>query len=1008
MRRNVLLREIFFENKDKNKAILFNLILIFIIILIFVLLKEWQGLNNLVSILLVRLRISTYNNYIIDLLKPIVIRNNVYFEIYRIFIFLLYNSILIIISRNLKYEVVLYKRYWNTIKSGNIFNIMLVVLIIVTEISIGLLFIDKLLNPNFFAEVNNLEYYIVLVFYLLFIIMKIVSFNSLKSLALRPSKKSIQFYLNEKEIDSIPKDTVLFKTVLQLKSIIEVNTKNEDYFSIALNGCWGSGKTSVLKTLEKNISNNDYEILWLDLWKIDKPENVIKELHIQLENFIETAYYKIPKDFDLYFKVFLEASKITNFHSLIDTFKSTIKLSETTGELIAQTLETRRKKKLIIILDDIDRIIEIKEILFYLKLVRYITQFNNCISITSLDYSRLQNTIKKGKNLFDFNDKIFSLRIDMPENIDQREIVRYLRSLISTSEKSVFTRFIMQKCKNINSKAGNDLIGFINSPNIYGIFKNYRDVKLTYNAILEKYEVFLLSLGINGSLETIISGETIFLLSYLRNVYNDIYQKIISIANIYNQNKEYLYDEYENRSNYGNEISNILLDLFEKVGEGENGNIKNLFSKFGIVLVKRKDLSFLLDTKKENKTFAEEFTIKFPKLSIDNLNTISFYLNHSSIWFYFGGIYDENVDMYSEKKLLEILREDMKKIDLNDMFIFIIYLIDCFKITCSYQDKEKNYISRSDIVVAIFKILLELYNEKKLILSNNELKMLFDSFYNVVNKDIYHEQSVLVTIAKYSMLNKNLLREIPRYFEGYSSDKKRIIEYPLPKSKEWRKWDLNLQSAIIYIYSKNYYQYIIEEFSTVPTDEKPDVLSIISHKLTIMLNDTISSSGNNEIKRKVHIPFEIRKVVADLSINLLQKLVELKIDFTKLHEILVCTYGFIKIDKFDNESEEIQMYQMFFNWCATIYLEIFEEKKVQIIDDNTKKQFKSDLERILLSLHNINDDFVAYPSIGLDEGFQKRYKSFMINSKDNLNPAQNFDVIKYIKEVRLNEEEISS
>jgi len=60
--------------------------------------------------------------------------------------------------------------------------------------------------------------------------------------------------------------------------------KSKKFLSIGLIGEWGSGKSSFLKKLEKELLKDEYIVLNINVWELGSHVNVIKELKVLLDN----------------------------------------------------------------------------------------------------------------------------------------------------------------------------------------------------------------------------------------------------------------------------------------------------------------------------------------------------------------------------------------------------------------------------------------------------------------------------------------------------------------------------------------------------------------------------------------------------------------------------------------------------------------------------------------------------------------------------------------------------
>lgn len=130
-------------------------------------------------------------------------------------------------------------------------------------------------------------------------------------------------YIKDKEIDLF-KDDVL-GTLPYVDTLSEVIEKSKTPFTIGLLGSWGSGKSSIVKTLQKHFDsdkNKQVSFFIYDAWKYSKDSfrrTFILELkeffHLDTTDAFESFYHdkqeevkssvKINKGFIIYFIIFL-------------------------------------------------------------------------------------------------------------------------------------------------------------------------------------------------------------------------------------------------------------------------------------------------------------------------------------------------------------------------------------------------------------------------------------------------------------------------------------------------------------------------------------------------------------------------------------------------------------------------------------------------------------------------------------------------------------------------------
>ena len=74
--------------------------------------------------------------------------------------------------------------------------------------------------------------------------------------------------------------------IVGVKNIINSHNDNT-FFSLALVGDWGSGKSSFLKKLKKEIELKNKDIvIYLNVWELENIQNILQEIEKEFDNII--------------------------------------------------------------------------------------------------------------------------------------------------------------------------------------------------------------------------------------------------------------------------------------------------------------------------------------------------------------------------------------------------------------------------------------------------------------------------------------------------------------------------------------------------------------------------------------------------------------------------------------------------------------------------------------------------------------------------------------------------
>lgn len=206
-------------------------------------------------------------------------------------------------------------------------------------------------------------------------------------------------------------------------------------FAVGVCGPWGSGKTSFINLLKKEFQKSDDNI-WVEF----SPWNAEGDIQDEFFNVVEQSVYK--KSENLARLIHSYSSSLNEFvdngfwKKLNSKFESNL-----TGRTKNDQIESignqliRSKKKLIIIIDDIDRLVQ-EEILEILRIIRNTGDFKNTIYLVAYDKEYLISVLKQKfpSGRTEYSDKVFQLEIILPQ-IEENLIIEKLVALIKSKEK---------------------------------------------------------------------------------------------------------------------------------------------------------------------------------------------------------------------------------------------------------------------------------------------------------------------------------------------------------------------------------------------------------------------------------------------------------------------------------------------------------------------------------------------------------------------------------------------
>lgn len=239
------------------------------------------------------------------------------------------------------------------------------------------------------------------------------------------------------------------------KIISTINFANDKKsWTFAIDGAWGSGKSFVLKMIEKELKDNqDYLIVKYDAWKNDfYNEPLIAILYNVVDALVKTQTLKQVKEEIV--KTIRVLSATLNFipyakqikkdiKSIKDTIKNAketnkleiaknfISYNDTLKQIQEQLIKISKKKKVVIMVDELDRC-EPDYSLNVLNRLHNLFDIPNCVVLLAVNKCLLNSVIhnKYGKDNIRYLDKFFDLTFTLPVNGNKDIRLKYEESFL--------------------------------------------------------------------------------------------------------------------------------------------------------------------------------------------------------------------------------------------------------------------------------------------------------------------------------------------------------------------------------------------------------------------------------------------------------------------------------------------------------------------------------------------------------------------------------------------------
>ena len=359
-------------------------------------------------------------------------------------------------------------------------------------------------------------------------------------------------------------------------SIINLNAENG--LCIGMFGPWGSGKTSILYMLLEEINQKVAKqktrpiILSFNPWNFTTAEQLFHQFFYMLADEFasssEQAIKEIGDAFKKYANIAAEISSVTQFNALQLAFSSIGAVSKFLSpnnilndndltkqrDIIIKRLR-EQKQKIIIVIDDIDRLPN-DEIRLIFQLVNSVAKFPNTIYLLSFDRNIVANALSKIQNSDgnDFLEKIIQVPIEIPEIRED------------SLNKILFTK-LDEILKTYGLGLDQGHWQFVFKDCLEGNVKTIRDINRLINTLHTK----CLVVGNEVDFADLVA------ISFIENNYPDLYYWIKKNPEKLVGGKEFWKDQNKSYKSIIEEHKNEMVNLFHSNGELYNDMLGVLF-----------------------------------------------------------------------------------------------------------------------------------------------------------------------------------------------------------------------------------------------------------------------------------------------------------------------------------------------------------------------------------------------------------------------------------------------
>jgi predicted KAP-like P-loop ATPase len=263
------------------------------------------------------------------------------------------------------------------------------------------------------------------------------------------------------------KDDILgFKNISnKIANDIKAFSCGKETFTMAIEGEWGSGKTSLVNLIEKKIKEkkkdegeSNVTIVHFNPWMISDVEQLTKYFFIELMKEIVRIDFdtklkeNILQDIKAFVKILTPDSVSLKPLGIGVDYKFDKQIKEKTLHELKSTINGYLKevgKKIVIIIDDIDRLTD-KEIETLFRLIKGVADFDNIIYILLYDKQVVAKSLEKFKSERGekYLDKIVQYTVSIPRPFSgqlaqelDKKIWQILGKLKKDDKKYIFTEY---------------------------------------------------------------------------------------------------------------------------------------------------------------------------------------------------------------------------------------------------------------------------------------------------------------------------------------------------------------------------------------------------------------------------------------------------------------------------------------------------------------------------------------------------------------------------------------
>lgn len=281
-----------------------------------------------------------------------------------------------------------------------------------------------------FHQFYRVPHVVLIDFYWILLAGELLSWLQFMTLV-RSSQPSTNKYFS---LDDPTENKDEFGRIAYAKGICEYicNSFGNKALAVGISGSWGTGKSNLMDQIQKTLDKKqDKSILVIQFnpWRSSSYKRILEDFLQTIKSELNVYDKELGTKFDKYLKLLIESGKSDWLTSLTDIFSiSENKSSEQLYDEINASLG-RLNKKLVIFIDDLDRLHN-EEIIEVFRIIRNTANFKNTCFVVAYDREYVQSSFPStSSQMRNYIDKIFQMEFVLP-NVDSSVLIQMVISEI--------------------------------------------------------------------------------------------------------------------------------------------------------------------------------------------------------------------------------------------------------------------------------------------------------------------------------------------------------------------------------------------------------------------------------------------------------------------------------------------------------------------------------------------------------------------------------------------------